>query len=94
MRLGDIQLVEVVRDEIWVANLIAQHGISVRGGVPPIRYLTLRECLRTLAGEARRLSASVHMPRIGCGLAGGKWEMVAPIIEEELNDLSVTVYDL
>ena len=25
------------------------------------------------------LSASVHMPRIGCGLAGGKWEEIEPI---------------
>jgi hypothetical protein len=36
------------------------------------------------------------MPRIGCGLAGGKWEEVGRIVEEELlnNGVAVTVYDL
>ena len=40
-------------------------------------------------------NASVHMPRIGCGLAGGKWEMIEPIILQRLsnNDVEVVVYD-
>ena len=40
--------------------------------------------------------ASVHMPRIGCGLAGGKWELIEQIIKEELitKEIAVTVYDL
>ncbi|EPJ40147.1 hypothetical protein STAFG_2811 [Streptomyces afghaniensis 772] len=35
------------------------------------------------------------MPRIGCGLAGGKWSRVEPLIEERLirRGISVTVYD-
>jgi hypothetical protein len=35
------------------------------------------------------------MPRIGCGLAGGKWEEIEPIIERTLieADVKVTVYD-
>jgi len=37
----------------------------------------------------------VHMPRIGCGLAGGKWEKIEPIILSELIDkgINVFVYD-
>lgn len=40
--------------------------------------------------------ASVHMPRIGTGLAGGKWEIIEPMIVEELcaHGIEVTVYDL
>jgi hypothetical protein len=36
------------------------------------------------------------MPRIGCGLAGGKWEEISKIVEEELaqHGLFVTVLDL
>jgi hypothetical protein len=36
------------------------------------------------------------MPRIGCGLAGGKWEQIEPIIERTLADagIHVNVYDL
>ena len=35
------------------------------------------------------------MPRIGCGLAGGKWTEVEPLIEVHLvsADVPVTVYD-
>jgi hypothetical protein len=38
----------------------------------------------------------VHMPRIGCGLAGGQWEEIEPIIETTLGakGVAVTVYDL
>lgn len=45
---------------------------------------------------AMEQKASIHMPRIGCGLAGGKWELIEQIIKEELIDkeIAVTVYDL
>jgi hypothetical protein len=35
------------------------------------------------------------MPRIGCGLAGGKWSRVEPLITERLvrRGIAVTVYD-
>jgi hypothetical protein len=36
------------------------------------------------------------LPRIGCGLAGGRWELIEPIIERTLrnNGIEVFVYDL
>jgi O-acetyl-ADP-ribose deacetylase (regulator of RNase III) len=45
---------------------------------------------------AREHRASVAMPRIGCGLAGGTWEEIEPIIRDTLcaQGVSVTVYDL
>jgi O-acetyl-ADP-ribose deacetylase (regulator of RNase III) len=93
--LGRAQFVQVEPDT-WVANVIAQHDVRPRDGSPPIRYLALGEGLRHVAEEARRLNASVHMPRIGCGLAGGAWEQVGPIVEGELaqTGIPVTVYDL
>jgi hypothetical protein len=35
------------------------------------------------------------MPRIGCGLAGGTWDKIEPLIEENLsmNQILVRVYD-
>lgn len=35
------------------------------------------------------------MPRIGCGLAGGRWELIEPIIARTLleNEVATTVYD-
>jgi O-acetyl-ADP-ribose deacetylase (regulator of RNase III) len=80
---------------IWVANMVAQHGMRTGSKGPPIRYDAVARCLSTVADHALRLNASVHMPRIGCGLAGGRWERIEPIITETLlaRDVSTTVYD-
>lgn len=93
--LGEVQFVQV-GENLWVANLIGQRDLRTVRGVPPVRYEAIRKGLQRVAGEAQRLAASVHMPRIGCGLAGGKWETVSAIIEEELvnRGVVVTVYDL
>ncbi|MEV0661438.1 macro domain-containing protein [Actinomadura luteofluorescens] len=93
--LGAIQLVQV-RPDIWVANMIGQHGTKPsRSSGPPIRYEAVRQCLHQLAAHATELKATVHMPRIGCGLAGGRWDRIEPLIISQLADpgIPVTVYD-
>jgi O-acetyl-ADP-ribose deacetylase (regulator of RNase III) len=94
-RLGATRLVQVESD-VLVANMVAQHGYRTTANPIPLRYDALEECLATLAVESARLAASVHMPRIGCGLAGGRWERIAPMIEHTLvgAGISTTVYDL
>ncbi|WP_394297035.1 macro domain-containing protein [Nocardiopsis valliformis] len=76
--------------------MVAQNGVRHGSGGPPIRYEALATCLGLLAGQAHELGATVHMPRIGCGLAGGSWSRVQPLIEEHLLDrgVRVTVYDV
>jgi O-acetyl-ADP-ribose deacetylase (regulator of RNase III) len=93
--LGAVQFVQVERD-IWIANMVAQHGLKAQHGIPPIRYEALRSCLEKMAEKAEEIGATVHMPRIGCGLAGGEWSRVEPIIVETLcvKGIEVTVYDL
>jgi O-acetyl-ADP-ribose deacetylase (regulator of RNase III) len=94
--LGATRLVQVAPD-IRIANMVGQHGIKTSGTTgPPIRYDAVRQSLQHLARHARELTASVHMPRIGCGLAGGRWGLVEPLIISELvdHDISVTVYDM
>ena len=92
--LGAIQVVQVAPD-LWVANMIAQHGMKTGSHGPPIRYDAVRQCLDSVAEQAADLAASVHMPRIGCGLAGGRWERIERIVVETLvaNDIATTVYD-
>lgn len=96
--LGEVQFVPVAPD-LTVANLIGQHDIARKNrpaALPPVRYEAIRQGLTRVREEARRTLASVHMPRIGAGVAGGDWAVIAAIIEEELtaHGLSVTVYDL
>ena len=93
--LGAVQFVQVEPD-VWVANMIAQHGLRAQNGIPPIRYEALKACLEKVAVKAKELGATVHMPRIGCGLAGGEWSRIEPIIVDALcrQGIEVTIYDL
>ena len=89
--LGAVQFVNV-ENELYVANMIGQHGIYKDcKGLPPIRYDAVRQCLKEVALFTIAHKASVHMPRIGCGLAGGKWELMEQIIKEELITKEIAV---
>ncbi|MGI5166301.1 macro domain-containing protein [Spirillospora sp. CA-253888] len=92
--LGAVRCVRV-EPYVWVANMIGQRGTKRGSKGVPIRYDALARCLAALGDRALELEASVHMPRIGCGLAGGRWSQVEPLILEHLSerDVPVTVYD-
>jgi O-acetyl-ADP-ribose deacetylase (regulator of RNase III) len=92
LRLGAVQFVPVTGG-LCVANMVAQRGV---GSTRPLRYRALAHCLASVGAWARDVGASVHMPRIGCGLAGGSWDLVSALVEESLSecDIEVTVYDL
>lgn len=86
--IGEVQFVGV-EPELWVANMITQ----TLGGPKPLSYAGLEACLQAVAKFAKTNSASVHMPRVGCGLAGGTWDRVGPLVEDVLKDIEVYVYD-
>jgi len=92
--LGAIQLVQV-SEYMYIGNMIAQQGIKTGSKGVPIRYDAVKTCLEKIVDHAKELNASVHMPRIGCGLAGGKWSNIEPLIEDTLlnNEIDVYVYD-
>ena len=89
--LGTNQYVDVEND-IHVANMIAQRGYG--GAVRRIVDSALEDCLHHAAGYAARRGMTIHMPRIGCGLAGAKWDEIEPIVRKNCNGVGVYVYDL
>jgi O-acetyl-ADP-ribose deacetylase (regulator of RNase III) len=94
-KLGEVQFVQVENDT-WVANMIGQHKINKdEHGNAPIRYDAVAKGLLAVGTFAKEKNASVHMPRIGCGLAGGTWDKIEPLIQSGIssNDIPVTVYD-
>ena len=93
-QLGNSKLTKLT-DEIYVFQMLAQRGVSAKEGKVGIRYSSLRTCLTRLAKAADQLHASVHMPRIGAGQAGGDWNIIEGMITEELlaKNINVTVYD-
>jgi O-acetyl-ADP-ribose deacetylase (regulator of RNase III) len=93
--LGEVQFVKVEPD-IIIANMIGQSGIyKDKNGLPPVRYEAIRAALQKVATYALANKASFHAPRFGAGLAGGKWEIIEKLIEEEVinKGIEVTIYD-
>ena len=92
-KLGDLY---VFGREDWgcivVAHMIAQKGVG--RGKRRVQYGPLRQCLGLLAdyAKAQHTHPAIHMPRIGCGLGGGSWEEIGPIVEDRLKGLDVYVY--
>ncbi|WP_093797835.1 macro domain-containing protein [Streptomyces sp. Wb2n-11] len=93
--LGAVQFVQAEPPYTWVANMVGQRGMRTGSKGVPVRYDAIDTALEAVAVKAAELGASVHMPRIGCGLAGGKWSRIEPLIEERLvgRGIVVTVYD-
>ena len=75
-RLGEVHFARIA-DDRTIASIVAQEGFGPTD-VPRIRYQALDKGLIQLAQYARTIDASVHMPRIGTGVAGGEW----PLIED------------
>jgi hypothetical protein len=94
LKLGQVHIVRV-SDDVSIASMVCQKGY----GPSPrarIRYAALEECLSKVADAAGRIRGAVHMPRIGCGQAGGAWFIVEELISSALLTAGVPalVYDL
>jgi O-acetyl-ADP-ribose deacetylase (regulator of RNase III) len=94
LRLGNIHLVEVEQDhQIWIASMVAQSGFGP-SKEPRLAYHALANALESIAGVASRLEASVHLPRIGAGQAGGRWDLIEQELDRTLVQagVDVTIY--
>ena len=68
---------------IIVANLYAQneYGTSRRH----TDYAAFEKCLKSLAEQAQTINRQIYIPHgIGCGLGGGDWTIIKPLIAKEL----------
>lgn len=95
--LGEVQLVNWDKGR-YVLNMVAQRGTRRSRTDVCLDYPSLNRTLYLAAQWAHALSGDlpvrIRMPRIGCGLAGGTWERVGPMVEEHLGRFDVTVFDL
>lgn len=94
-RLGKTKMFELEKG-LFVFQMLAQQGIHAKRGEIPLKYSALRLCLKELAKSALEINASVHMPQIGAGQAGGNWDIIQEMIFSELvlKEIDVTVYIL
>ena len=97
LSLGDVQVVKVSK-QICVANLIGQNGIRSKINPKPIDYNAIYKGLLRInyliMNNKNKDKITVHMPKIGCGLAGGKWSLIEKIINKAINpSIPVFVYE-
>lgn len=84
----------------YVVNLIGQRSCGDFKGIPPIRYEAIREGFVRLSDFAdfvtskSNIETEIHMPMIGAGLAGGKWEVIEGLINKYLSQQKVFVHRL
>ena len=93
-RLGEV-IFSPADDRTVIASLIAQEGFG-QSLFPRIRYAALAECFKRVTRHASETTASIHMPKIGTGAAGGDWSTIEEMLDDVMvrADLSVTVYEL
>lgn len=88
-KLGEVQWVAI--DGNFVVNMIAQDGFKTSHNRVPLDYDALDKCLEKVY-QGLPSYYTVHMPRIGTGLAKGKWEKVEELIRKHMRTDSY-VYD-
>ena len=90
--LGMVQPV-TAEPGIVVLNLLAQHGYS-KPGSPALQYDALTSCLTKAQqwADARSCPVEFHLPRLGCGLAGGHWPRVESMLRTFFFHYDVRVY--
>lgn len=93
--IGDL-LVVPVENDLYVANLVGQNGVVSLRNPKPINYDALLEAMIKLGEwiKNKKEKVSIHCPRLGAGLAKGKWEVIEPLMELAWKDFNVYVYDL
>lgn len=96
-QLGQIQITKVTKN-LSFCNLVSQRGIKSYYDLPPVRYESICEGFYRLRDYCLDKDINnICMPRIGCGLAKGRWDIVEKIIGRVFKSqpkLNIIVYDL
>lgn len=91
-RLGKAQIVEVLQDSLYIANLFGQYQFLPRK-VRHTDYNALTIALRQLRqwrDNVKGKEFPIFLPYgMGCGLAGGEWNVVQGIIRDTIPDTTI-----
>jgi O-acetyl-ADP-ribose deacetylase (regulator of RNase III) len=91
-KLGEVQILGIGDgSEREIANCATQQRYGRADEGPYVSYPAIRQVFRDLV---RSWPGGFAVPKIGAGLAGGNWEIIAKIIEEESGQVEVRVYVL
>ena len=100
-KLGTITYAFMKGEGVYVVNAYTQFNYGY-DGEQYVDYDAIRSCFKKIKQKfgmkmGRKLRFGI--PKIGCGLAGGDWEIVSKIIEEEMScddiigeDVTLVIY--
>jgi len=98
--LGDVVFSHDYTTNTSVMNAITQQYYGRDKKTVYVDYKVIEECIKLVDEECRisqwlyEDTIEVVMPKIGCGLANGDWNVVSAIIEEHSNNFIPVVYEL
>jgi hypothetical protein len=75
---------------VRVASMVAQRGFGA-GEITRLRYDALAAALDVIGALALETHSSVHVPRLGSGQAGGRWDMIEDLLHQHLVTRGVRV---
>jgi O-acetyl-ADP-ribose deacetylase (regulator of RNase III) len=94
-KLGKIDYKYDNRYSLYVVNAYTQYHWRLKGPDEiPLSYRALADCMEKINDAFP--GKKIAMPKIGCGLAGGDWDLVSQLIEKKLTDVDeiiVVIYD-
>lgn len=92
LTLGNVHFVERVIQgrSVTVASIVAQAGFG-RASHDRLQYDALDTAFQKICQEAKKQSATVHVPRLGAGQAGGRWDRVEDLLLADLTRHEVQV---
>jgi O-acetyl-ADP-ribose deacetylase (regulator of RNase III) len=94
-KLGTFSSAYIDRYDLTVINAYSQYDYRPtykNDGVTRCDYEAIRKVFRKIAEDFDN-TVRIGYPKIGCGLAGGDWDLVSKIIDEELRGFNHTLVD-
>lgn len=84
-QLGDVQIITTEDNSKKIANLATQRGYGYRHNQEVyVDYESVKKCISKLFKYCRMYNYRCAIPKIGAGLAGGNWDVIAKIIQVSL----------
>lgn len=101
---GDVsKLGTYSNDYVWnedyyfeVYNMYTQFKYGRDKNIRYVDYDAVQECFKNLAHELKCLHKEdrrIGIPKIGAGLANGRWDIISCIIEEQMEGFDITVVE-
>ena len=80
----------VISHNLHILNCYTQYNYG-REKKLYANYIAIDECFKRIAADYDT-TWEIRMPRIGCGLAGGDWEVIGALVVNNFNKHNTNIY--